>query len=782
VEILFDERIVRLGVGELAQFRLGPRDAGALRAGRWRMEAGSAWHRRLQQDEQARADTTGGEAPRFEVVVSGAVLFEGWRIELQGRMDQVLVEGGRTILREVKTVSHPLPLPEDRLREMYPGYFAQAGAYQVLCGLNPALGLTGAVAQLFFVDIDEGTRQTVMAGEGARGSFDAQIRLLWDFIESRRSSRHRILSAEIAPPFDAVRSGQGGTEEQLHSASLQSRIVLFEAPTGFGKTAYALHHALTRMKSGLAERVIYLTGKSTGQIQVVRELERRWDGVVRAQQMRSKAEHAIQSLMHTCGEGSCREGIEEQWRRSALNPAALAAAGPLPLEDARALGARTGVCPFEITRSVLPFSDLWIGDYNYVFHPRACSVFMEQPGFDPARALLIIDEAHNLPARVADAWSAKLDARRLEDLSVELTFAHPPRRIGRALESLHRFVERLPKSERHVDTVRYEALDLLREYVDALQGEALDADSLRPGAFEALWELADALGPLENDALELLLWSPARGLLNITCIDASREVAARLRQFGGVLLMSATLRPVEHYVSACGLDAKDVFFLRGVAPWRGMGYEVAADVRPDTRLKSRARHLRLTAETIADLHAAPGRIGPVVAVFPSYRYAADVANAIECGEAFLRVATQPRGLDLEGQRAFVEDSLGGMDVLMLVLGSGFTEGIDALGGRVSHAIVVSPALPEADAVQKARMETAPGPNSRAFHDVYMVPGIRKVCQALGRLVRAPGQSAKVLLHCNRYAESDYIALLDEDFRPQDTIRTREELLAWLGGE
>jgi DNA excision repair protein ERCC-2 len=787
MDIDYENRAVRLGVGELAQFRLGPRDAGSdVRVGRWRMEAGSQWHRRLQDEETARSATVattgivGIVPPRFEVVVSGVVLFEGWRFELQGRVDQIVFDGARTVLREVKTVSHPLPMREDALRGMYPTYFAQAAAYQALCGLNPALGLTGAFSELLFVDIDEGARQVVAAGEDARAAFDAQIHLLWEFAQSRRGSRARILSAEIAPPFDTVRTGQEGTEKALYDAALGGKILLWEAPTGFGKTAYALYNALTRMKSGLADRAIYLTGRSTGQLQVVRELTRRWADVVRHQQMRSHAEHAIASLMHTCGEaGSCREGIEEAWARSGLNPARLAAEGPLDLAAARALGEKTGVCPFEITRSVLPFADVWIGDLNYVFHPRACGVFMEQPGFDASRTLLIVDEAHNLPARAADAWSAKLEARHLEDLCVELTFAHPPARLVRALESLQSFVERLGKSDRHDDTVLYEMRDLLHEYCEAMQSTPLDAEALRPGALDGLWELTDAALPLENENLELLLWSPVKGMLNVTCIDASREVAARLREFGGILLMSATLRPLDNFLAACGLGEKDAAFLRSVAPWRGMGYEVAADLRADTRLRSRPRSIPLTAETIADVQSVAK--GPVAVIFPSYKYAQDVADALMEHGGGMRVAIQPRGLDLEGQRAFVEDSLNGVDVLMLVLGSGFTEGIDALGGKVSYAVVVGPALPEADAVQAAKMQAAGGEgNAKAFHDVFIVPGIRKVNQAMGRLVRAPGQSAKVLLHCRRFAEPDYAALLDEDFKPQEAISSREELLRWLG--
>ena len=785
MQIDYENRSVRLGTGELSRFRLGPKDAGeGVRVGRWRMETGSLWHRRLQDEELAKSAIASPRTlPQFEATLSGKLIYEGWAFELQGRVDQVLFSpDGRTLLREIKTVSHPLPMREDLLRSMYPGYFSQAAAYEVLCALNRENGLENAVSELLFVDVGEGTRQIVVAGPQAREAFDSRLRMLLEFIRAREGSRNRLASATIAPPFESPRPGQEGTERGLHDATISSRILLWEAPTGFGKTAYALHNALTRMKSGLCERVIYLTGRSTGQIQVVREMERKWGGLVRFQQMRSRAEHAIRSAMHTCGDGpSCREGIEDIWARSGLNPARLAETGPLELETARDLGAKTGVCPFEITKSVLPFSDIWIGDLNYVFHPRASGVFSDPPGFDSERTLLLIDEAHNLPTRVADAWSASLNALHVEDLCVELHFAHPPDRLRRALESLQSYLARLNKSERHDDTVLYEIRDLVREYARTMQETPIDGEALRPGALDALWELADASLPLENENLELLLWSPSRGILNATCIDASREIAAKLKGFGMVLLMSATLQPAPNFLQACGLETKDAAFVRSTAPWRGDGYDVAVDLRADTRLKSRRHSMPLTAATIATLCASSGT-GPVAAIFPSYKYTQDVADALAMSDAGmnLRVAIQPRGLDLEGQRSFVEDSLAGVDVLMLVLGSGFTEGIDALGGRVTRAIVVSPALPEADAVQAARMDLAGGNgSSSAFHDVYIVPGLRKVNQAIGRLVRAPGQHAKVLLHCRRFAEPDYAALLDEDFQPRATIRNDDDLAAWL---
>ena len=110
-------------------------------------------------------------------------------------------------------------------------------------------------------------------------------------------------------------------------------------------------------------------------------------------------------------------------------------------------------------------------------------------------------------------------------------------------------------------------------------------------------------------------------------------------------------------------------------------------------------------------------------------------------------ALQPRRSELSAQNAWLDGALGEGRALFLVLGSGFAEGIDLLGGRVAHAMVVGPALPEVNPVQKARLAAfAHLGRDAAFDRVYRIPGMQKVNQALGRLVRAPGQSARVLLH------------------------------------
>jgi Rad3-related DNA helicase len=179
-----------------------------------------------------------------------------------------------------------------------------------------------------------------------------------------------------------------------------------------------------------------------------------------------------------------------------------------------------------------------------------------------------------------------------------------------------------------------------------------------------------------------------------------------------------------------------------------------------------------TARTVASLHLRAA--GPVAVFFPSYAYAESVAREFE------GASLQPKRADLSTQSAWINGAVAEGRALFLVLGSGFAEGIDLLGGRVSHAMVVGPALPEVNPVQRARLAAlAHLGRDAAFDRVYRIPGMQKVNQALGRLVRAPGQSARVLLHCRRFAEPGYERLLAPEYRSGRRILEDDDLSAWL---
>ncbi len=822
-------RAATFAIGELATFTPGPRPVGeAGPAARWRMELGSHWHRELRAATPADAP-----AHRFEVPLRGALAHRGWLLHLEGRLDQLVATPAGPVIREIKTTLARLPLEPAELRAHHPGHFIQLGLYLLVHELASSAPTTAAAparptGELVFVEAGTGLLQVVPHTDADAAATLAHLDLVTDFLEARRDSLARLRTLAWRPAFAAPRAGQETIVADLAaalaptSAGAAPAPVVLAAPTGYGKTGVLLETAFALLRSGRADRVLYLTGKSTGQLHVLATLQKMlapggnepapapYDSVVRrplanatlanapladappplsAWNLRPKREHCINDVFH-CTRDRCRflHDLPRRYHEAGLARFHLFPADARDLPALRAAGLAACVCPYEIARAALPSCEVWLGDFNYLFAPANRGVFVEQPTWEPASTVLIIDEAHHLPARVADAHSHALVADELHTLLAELP-DDTPRPARRALEQLWSLLAALPAA----DTLDLDAEDdlaaALRATVAALEKTPPDHAALPAPASDLLFRLPALLTWMEDASLEKLLWSPAAATLRFTCLDAAPVIGKQLRAFAAVILATATPPPADAFAAALGLAGPDapiindksliINYLTPSAPWRDHAYDVALDLRVDTTFRQRERHHPTTAATLASLRAAAP--GPVVAFFPSYAYAEKILARLDATEPGLRCVLQPRSSALAAQHEWIEEQLALADVLAFVLGGSFAEGIDHLGGRVSHALVVGPALPEVNALQRARQAAlARATNdAEAFRRTYLVPGLQKVNQALGRLVRAPGQRAKVLLHCRRFADPAYASLLAPEYQFGRHLLATADLAAWL---
>jgi Rad3-related DNA helicase len=766
-----DQRRAQLSVGEFSDFSIGPRGSMGLTGGIWRAQLGTHWHNALR----AQAVSDGADA-QFEVQITGQLARRGWLIALAGRMDQVVRLEGRAVLREIKTVTRPLPADEATLRADYPEYFVQLATYAALRG-------AGERCELIFVETDSGLAQTVALRPADDALLEAQLDRVAEFLDLRLRARERLRSLTFRPAFEVPRDGQAEAAAALRAALRTGQsAVLLEAPTGFGKTGVLLDCALGELREGSFERVLYLTGKSTGQLQVVETLRAMTQpgmgphagAPVAVWHVRNKLEHCVNSVFQ-CVREACAylDGAENRWPESGLSRFYLLDNQPSDIASLRSAGIGARICPYEITRAALTFNDVWIGDYNYVFSPDSRGLFYDRPGFNPSRTLLVIDEAHNLPSRAADALSHAFgwdDARSVCDA---LRRSGAPGPWVAQWDAWARFLELRAKAPALTEADQADAREQLARLADGAGSFPVDYAELGPQVSGLIWRIpsaAEQLGALE---LRRLWWSPSDGVLSITCLDAAPAIGAALGEYGGVIFATATPGPADRFAQACGLAS--VQPVLAATPWRDHAYDVAADLRVDTTFQHRQRHLATTARTVAALHASAGPGAAIAVFFPSFAYAEAVANEVHSA------SLQPRKSDLAAQGAWINQNLDDGRALFLVVGSGFAEGIDLLGGRVSHAMVVGPALPEVNPVQRARLAAfADLGRDAAFDRVYRIPGMQKVNQALGRLVRSPGQRARVLLHCQRFAEPGYERLLAPEYQSGRRILDDDELYAWLG--
>ncbi len=812
MQFSLDQRTATLSVGEFSDFSIGPREGRGGAQGLWRAQLGQHWHQELRARTETEFTVGGALRPDvlFEIPIEGRLMRGGWTFLLGGRIDQVV----GTTLREIKSVTRALPAPEDELRADYPAYFLQLATYVVLSRASiPSLvarhsSLSPLRGELVFVETSSGLAQTVALTPFDEALVLHQLDAIVGFLNQRLRATERRRALTFRPAFTELRPGQETIQADLAAAFARSPIVLFEAPTGYGKTGCTLEFALTQLRSGRCSRLIWLTGKSTGQIQVVHTLQQMaapiqsnligysaphvpsgraetgnllgYSAPASYWQVRNKSEHCVNTNFH-CVRDACSylAGGAERWPQSGLAKFYLDEHQPHDLDTLREAGRHAHICPYEITRTALAFNDVWVGDYNYVFAPDNRGLFFEQPGFDAKDTLLVIDEAHNLPARVADAYSHTANVDAAHALLAELDHLQAPAPLTLAVDEWTRLLGALCPTESLEPAVEADIAELLARLANLVTTHPLDYAALGPHHSETLWQFAALAEFVADTKLKKLLWSPRGGELRFTCLDAAPMIGETLRSFGGAILMSATLQPFANFKETCGLETGDgVTTLSAPTPWRAGCYDVGIDVRVDTTFRQRGNHYGTTASTVEALHAASGKA--VAVFFPSYAYAESVLRALEHDGSVLRASLQPRLPGLAAQAAWVEENLALTDALFLVLGSSFAESIDLLGGRVSHAMVVGPALPEVNAVQKARLNALAGfGRDAAFRSIYQIPGLQKVNQAIGRLVRAPGQHAKVLLHCRRFADPGYASLLARDYQFGREIASTADLREWL---
>ncbi|HZF81084.1 MAG TPA: ATP-dependent DNA helicase, partial [Rubrivivax sp.] len=710
--------------------------------------------------------------PGYQRQVALAGVFEGLRV--RGRADGF--DTTSSSLEEIKTIrGQPQAIPANR-RHLH---WAQLQTYGALyCRTR---GVAEVRLRLVYVDVvsqAETLVEDVCQAAELELAFAQRCRqfLAWAQQEAaHRQARDAGLSC-MEFPLAALRPGQRGLAEAVYRATISGRVLLAQAPTGIGKTLGTLYPMLRAMPRQQLDKIAYLTCKTSGRIAALEALQllRRHipGGALRVMTLVAR-EQACEHPDKACHGDACPLARGFYDRLPAARAQAVQAAWLDPVAQ-RQIALQHAICPYYLGQEMLRWSDVVVGDVHHAFDPKG-----QLQGLTQAldwRVGLLVDEAHNLVDRTRQMLSASLTLAQIRQAAQLVPPALRPvcdKLLSRAGELVdmgddYQAHDEMPEAM-HDTLVQLNAAlgehfqdrpdargGLLNFYFDALQLQWCSERLAAPHSFFDVTRGAAASTPHEGD-------SPGvQATLALRNVTPGAFLKRRWPAFHSTVLFSATLGSQAYQRDLLGLP-DNTAWIDVDSPFDPACLQVQVAHRLSTRYPHRQRSLGGVADLMArQIAAHPGNY---LAFFSSFAYLEQAADCLAQRWPAVAQWRQARAMTDAARQAFLERfQYAGQGIGFAVLGGAFAEGVDLPGQRLIGAFIATLGLPPPTPVQeqmRLHLDTAFGAG-HGYAD--LLPGLQKVVQAGGRVIRSAQDRGWLWLMDDRYASASVQALLPPGWR------------------
>ena len=701
-------------------------------------------------------------------------------VSLSGQYRNLLVRGradgydpDRQLLEEVKTFKGDLDLMPANHRHLH---WAQVKVYGAL--MCRQFELAELTVSLVYFDVGRQTEAPPLSQLCTASELQALFEALcerfvsWAQDELEHRERRDVALTDLRFPHAEFRAGQRDLAKAVFNAARLGRCLLAQAPTGIGKTVATLFPLLKACPVQELDKVFFLTAKSSGRALALDALETIG---------RNQPELPLRVLELVAREKSCEhpdKGCHGEscplargfYDRLPAARAAAVASGSLTRASLRGVALAHEICPYYLGQEVARWCDVVVGDYNHFFDNTAMlHGLMVANGW---RVGVLVDEAHNLVDRARAMYSASLASWQLHAIRATAPAALNPS-LDRLQRSWTRVVKGLTEPYAVVAEPSQAFVSALRDATAAISELLAVSPTAVDGAllqfyFDALGftRLLDSFGShslfdVTLEAANTMARGSTRTLTRSTlCVRNVLPAPFLTPRFAATrttVLFSATLTPSNFYADTLGLP-DDTARLDVAAPFRAEQLKVHVARGVSTRYRHRERPLAPIARLIAAQYAAAP--GNYIAFFNSFDYLEQAAAEFVACHPQVPIWRQVKGMDEAGREAFLTSfAVDGSGVGFAVLGGSFAEGIDLVGTRLIGAFIATLGLPQFNPVNeefRRRLDTTFG---EGHNYVYLFPGIRKVVQAAGRVIRSLTDRGVVHLIDYRFARPEVLRLL-----------------------
>lgn len=768
-----EEQIIRISVRNLVEFILREGDIDNRISGgmdRDAMQQGSRIHRKIQKQM--------GSAYRAEVFLKGKFRCEGFFLQVEGRADGIFTENGRTVVDEIKGILRDL----EQVGEPYKVHLAQAKCYAYLYAVQNDLEEIDVQMTYCNLETEEVKRfrQQFLQKElevwfdGIIRSYEKWARFQMEWKKTRNTS---ICRTEFPFPY---REGQRELVAAVYHTILQKKKLFIQAPTGVGKTMATIFPAVRAIGEEKGEKVFYLTSKT-----ITRTVAEQAFRILHEQGLSFKtitltAKEKICFCEETdCNPEACSyaKGHFDRVNEAVFD--LITRADFCTREVLTAQAEAYHVCPFEMALDVSVWMDAVICDYNYVFDPNAHLKRFFSEG-NKGGYLFLIDEAHNLVDRGREMYSAAIYKEDILKIR-RLVQQDAPKLAKRLAECNKQLLEIKRECENYtlLDSVAHISLKLmnitgelekfLEECREQEKRKAVLDFYFQVRMFLNMYEILD-----EHYEIYAELEHGGRFQIRLFCVNPAVNLQRYLAQGNAVIFFSATLLPVHYYKRLLSVEKDDyAVYAESHFPQENRLLLLGADV--STKYTMRGKELfRKLAQYI--LQTARVKKGNYIAFFPSYRLLEDVyeffqtemeeGEEIECVVQSQYMGEEAREIFLENFEEEREESLVGF----CVMGGIFSEGIDLTADRLIGVIVVGTGLPQVCNDREILKGYFDRQGLSGFDYSYLYPGMNKVLQSAGRVIRTEKDKGVILLLDSRFLRMQYQEMFPREWKKVQTCR------------
>ncbi len=729
------------------------------------LQDGTKAHQRIQKQY--------GESDQKEVYLSAEIPYGDLLFLVDGRCDGLLIdaEGGITIEEIKSTVREIGAMTEEDAPAVH---WAQAQMYAYMYARDNGVDRLRVRLTYVHIDTEEQRRferevtlaQLTAFAEANVAQYAPYAMLL---VRNRKLRNDSIGGLRF--PFADYRQGQRRLVGSVYKAIDEGRKLFAKAPTGIGKTVSTLFPAIKAIGTGKLEHLFYLTARTITRTAAEDALAlMREQGLnLRSVTVTAKEKICFRDQVE-CRPEACpyADGYYDRVNGAILD---LLTNETLIRRDVVERYARKHtVCPFELSLDAAYGADAVVCDYNYLFDPRVS--LKRLTGERKENTVLLIDEAHNLIDRAREMYSAALTKRDFLELEREFNGVNDD--VRAAAKSVNKwFIELKKRMIGEADVSKdqpAELLELAEAFVavaeKALAGGSAASERLLEVYFAALSFLR--IGKLYDDRY-VTYAEPDRNdvRLRMFCMNPSHLLKQMGQGFRAHVFFSATLSPLNYYMEMLGAGEEDYSITLG-SPFAKGQWEVeivALSIRYADREATKDRLSGKLRETVAK------RPGNYLFFFPSYAYMNAVYETFMEGAADaasgIRTILQTPDMAEEERERFLETFVAGQEgslVGFAVMGGIFSEGIDLVGDRLTGVAVIGTGMPKLGLEPNLISGYFAREGKNGFDYAYVYPGINKVLQAGGRLIRSERDRGVLLLIDDRYLESRYSRLLPEEWR------------------